>query len=72
MPKNSQLHLLLETDLLETLKRDAEKSGISVSELCRQKLREFSQLTKIEIMLEKLDKKISDNTDDVESLTFQG
>ena len=59
MGKNAQIHLFLETELLEALRRQAEENNISVSELCRQKLRECSQLTKIQMMLERLDKKIS-------------
>jgi len=58
MVKNSQIHLVLETELFETLKREAQDNNISVSELCRQKLRKGSQLTRIEILLESLVKKV--------------
>ncbi len=59
MGKNSQIHLFLETELLEALKWEADENKISISELCRQKLRECSKLTRIEILLEKLNSKIS-------------
>lgn len=54
MGKNAQLHLVLESNLLEALKREADKENISVSELCRQKLNKNSQLTRIELMIEQL------------------
>jgi hypothetical protein len=40
------------------LKKQAKENKISVSELCRQKIRNISQLTKIEIKLDNLIKKI--------------
>ena len=52
--KNSQIHLVLETELLEILKKEALERKISLSEHIRQKLRETSQLTRIELLLEKL------------------
>jgi len=58
--KNSQIHLFLETDLKKTLQIDAKKRGVTTSELCRQKLRESTQLTRIEILLEKILKKGAD------------
>ena len=36
--KNGQIHLLLETELLERLKQEAQRYGITLSELCRRKL----------------------------------
>lgn len=38
MGMNSQIHLTLETDDLNSLRREAEKLEISVSELIRRKL----------------------------------
>lgn len=54
MKKIFQIHLLLERDLKQTLEREAKNRNISLSELCRQKLRETSQLTRIELLLEQL------------------
>jgi len=58
--KNSQIHIFLETDLIKLLDKEADDKNISRSELIRQKLRESSQLTKIEIMLENLLKRGAD------------
>ena len=57
--KNSQLHIALETALFNSVKYEAEKYNVSVSELVRMKLRDSSQLTKIEMLLEELNKKLS-------------
>jgi len=40
MGKNSHLHFLVETSFHNFLKKIAESRGISLAELCRQKLRE--------------------------------
>lgn len=52
--KNSHIHLLLETNLKEKLTKEAEEKCISISELCRQKLRDDTQLDRIERMIEVL------------------
>jgi hypothetical protein len=54
MGKNSQVHLFLETSLKNKLKKEAEEKCISVSELCRQKLRENDRLGMIEFKLDLL------------------
>ena len=54
MKKIFQIHLLLEKNLKEALEREASQRDLSLSELCRQKLRETSQLTRIELLLENL------------------
>ena len=59
MKKNSQIHLFLETEDLESLKKQADNLGISVSEFCRQKLRECSQLSRIELTVEEIKKKLN-------------
>jgi hypothetical protein len=59
MKKNSQLHLYLETDLLDKIKKLAEEHKVPVSEICRRKLKEIPQLNKIEAIVEKLDKKLT-------------
>ena len=58
MKKNYLLCLRLETEIFEKLKKQAEQEEISVSALCRQKLGGCSKLTKIEIMLEEINKKL--------------
>lgn len=52
--KNSQTRIVLETNLKESLKKEAKERHISLSELIRQRVRNNSQLTRIEILLEKL------------------
>jgi len=49
---NSHIHLLIETSLKEKLMKESKEKGISISEFCRTKLKESSQLDRIE---EKLD-----------------
>ncbi|MBT6820113.1 hypothetical protein HOA55_02045 [archaeon] len=53
MGKNSQIHIYLETKLRRKLEREAEARCISVSELCRQKLRDGDKLDRILEILEK-------------------
>lgn len=36
--KNLYLHILIETELLESLKDEAKEKGISLGQLCRNKL----------------------------------
>lgn len=51
MGKNSQLHIVLETSLLNSLKLEASGKGINLSEYCRKKLRDGSSLRRIEKLL---------------------
>ena len=60
MGKNHQIHLFLEKELKEALDKEAKDRNISISELCRHKLRQYSQLTRIEILLEKILKRGKD------------
>ncbi len=53
MKKNSHIHIVIETEYIDKLRKEAEEKGVTLSELCRQKLRCFTQLDKIETMLEK-------------------
>jgi hypothetical protein len=54
MGKNSQLHLVLETSLLNSLKLESEGKGMNFSEFCRNKLRSGATLERIEKLLLKL------------------
>ena len=54
MKKNAQLHILLETRLLNQLKKEAEEQEVSLGHLCRQRLRKKNQLDRIEGKLDKL------------------
>lgn len=57
MKKNNQLHIFIETKLLNTLRKEADDKGVSLSELSRSKLREKPQLDRIESKIDKILKK---------------
>lgn len=57
MKKNYKLRIRLETSVVDILKKEAEAENVTLSELCRNKLRSSPKLTKIELMLERLCKK---------------
>jgi len=59
MKKNSQIHLYINSDFIDYLKRQAVLEGISFSELCRRKLDEYSRLARIEYTLEEINRKLS-------------
>lgn len=48
MKKNAHLHIVVDSDFLNKLKAEANKKGISVSELSRLKLSDNLQLDRIE------------------------
>jgi hypothetical protein len=52
--KNSHLHILVESELLSDLKKEAESKKLSLGELCRQKLRGDIQLDRIEGKIDKI------------------
>ena len=52
--KNSQIHFTLDTDLMNELRKEAKETGMSISEICRQKLRDSEQLKEIKKDLEGL------------------
>lgn len=52
--KNSRLCIPIETSKKEQIKLEAYEEGVSISEFCRKKVRESSQLLRIELMLQKL------------------
>jgi hypothetical protein len=52
--KNSHLHIVLETSFDNKLTKEAKENGITKAELVRQKLRDSSQLNRIEIKLDKI------------------
>jgi len=59
MGKNSQIHVFLETEILESLKAQARNLGIPLSDLCRKKLGECIQLDRIEMRLNEIEKKLN-------------
>ncbi len=48
MKKNSRLHILIETSLLNKLKKEAEERKMSLGQYCRTRLRKQDQLNRIE------------------------
>ncbi len=61
MKKNAHIHIVIETELLEDLKKQAHDKDVHLSEICRQKLREGSYFNKIEMCLQSIEKKLSKN-----------
>jgi len=59
MKKNSQIHLFIETELLEDLKKQAKEQEKSFSEICREKLTDSPKLARIEMMIEDISKKLN-------------
>ena len=57
MVRNAQIHLLVETELFDLLKRESENSSICFSEYCRRKLRENCKLEIVERLLREALKK---------------
>jgi hypothetical protein len=51
MRKNAQIHLLVETELFDLLKRESKNSSICFSEYCRRKLRENCKFEVVERLL---------------------
>ena len=54
MVKNAHLHIVVTTDFLNSLKDQAKKKMISVSELCRLKLQSILQMDRIEYKIDKI------------------
>jgi len=52
--KNSHLHMLIETSLMNKVEKRAKDKGISVAEFVRNRLREQEQLDRIEGKIDKI------------------
>jgi molybdopterin-guanine dinucleotide biosynthesis protein A len=52
--KNSHLHILIETSLMNKVEKKAKEKRISIAEFVRNKLREQEQLDRIEGKIDKL------------------
>lgn len=64
MKKNSQLHLHLETELLEQLRKEAEKNYTTVAELARLKLRSTNSSQEIVMILKSIERKVYSDSKD--------
>jgi len=58
MKKTYQIHLRIESDVTEQLKKQASTINISLAELCRKRLRDACQLERIESLLLELNERI--------------
>ncbi|MBU0760507.1 MAG: hypothetical protein KJ600_06570 [Nanoarchaeota archaeon] len=56
MGLNAHLHFVVDSVLLEKLKKEALERGMNVSELCRERLREGDRLERIEERLEGIER----------------
>jgi hypothetical protein len=63
MSLNSQIHLYLDSELHKALLSEAEKENTTLSEICRKKLTKLTQLTRIELKLEQVEKLLKEVTD---------
>jgi len=52
--KNSHLHMMIETSLMNKVEKKAKDKGMSVAEFVRNRLREQEQLDRIEMKLDKI------------------
>ena len=59
MGKNSQIHLFLETEVLQSLRLQAKELGIPLSKLCRKRLGESAQLDRIEEILKEIKERLA-------------
>ena len=54
MKKNYQIHLNIESEVIDELKKEAKSRGMALSTLCREKLRQGNTFQRIEIKLDSL------------------
>ncbi len=59
MKNNIRIYFKINTELYEEIKREALLKGISIAQFCRQKLKECSQLSRIELTVEEIKKKLN-------------
>ena len=54
MKNNVRIYFRISSDFYEKIKTEAKNQGLSVAQLCRQKLKTSDKLDKMEFLLEKL------------------
>ncbi|MGV8142264.1 MAG: hypothetical protein ACP5NS_01355 [Candidatus Pacearchaeota archaeon] len=59
MKKTYQLHLRIEIEAIERLKKQAYDKNITLAEICRIKMRQSGQLDKLDYLVQKLEKLLS-------------
>ena len=62
MRKNATIHLVLNSDQLQKFKEKAFNEGVSISELCRQRVLGISELDKIEYLLKQILENVKSNS----------
>jgi len=62
MKNNATIHLVLNSEQLQKFREKAKTEGVSISELCRQRVLGFSQLDKMEDLLKEILKNAKTNT----------
>ncbi len=58
MKMNVRLHFLIDSGLLEKLKKEAEERGMNISELCRERIREGGRLDAVGLRLRAIEEKL--------------
>ena len=57
MRKNAQIHIFVETSVLDKLKEESREIGVPLSELCRQKIKVSpGKIERLERAIERLEK----------------
>ena len=54
MKNNVRIYFRISSDFYEEIKKEAQNKGISVAQLCRQKLKTSDRMERLEFLLEKL------------------
>jgi predicted DNA binding CopG/RHH family protein len=54
MKNNVRIYFRISSDFYEEIKKEAQNKGISVAQLCRQKLKTSDRMERMEFLLEKL------------------
>jgi len=54
MPENAHLHLVINTEFLNSLKKEAKEQMLTLSEFCRLKLKKNLQFDRIEQKIDNL------------------
>ncbi len=56
MKKTYQIHLRIELETIEKLKKQAQDKNITMAELCRLKIRNNNQSDKLDLLLQRLER----------------
>ncbi len=58
MKKNTKIHFWIESEVKQFIEKQAQEEGLTISDYCRNKLKDNSRLIRIEMMLEEVLKRI--------------